>query len=142
VVKVNEGGVEVLRDIISVGRLVKERRRALRKRVWFKALSRDERSIVSLTIRCVDWVQSAVLARIVMAILIKLKAAMESPVKRMVRTLGRSMAQRVSRIAQAWGNKCASQWAWDPGFIQYLAVMKMNTPCFNVYGVIVKNKGR
>ena len=123
-----EGRLGVLKDIISVGRLVKERRRALRKRVWFKALSRDERSIVDLTIRCVDRVRSARLAKIVTAILIKLKLATESTVKRLVRTVGRSMAQKVSRIAQGWGNRSAAEWPEDRGFIQYLAIMSLNKP--------------
>jgi len=118
----------VIQDIISVGRLVEARRRALRRGVWFRFLGGEERSIVDLTIRCVDRVRSATLARIVTAIVIKLKLAMESTVKRLMRTVGHSMAQRVSQIAQGWGNRYAGEWVWDLGFAQYLAIMQMNTP--------------
>ena len=118
----------MLRDVISVGRLVEARRRALRRRVWFRVLGGEERSIVVLTIRCVDRIRSAMLAKIVTAILIKLKVALESRVKRLMRTRGHLMAQRVSKIAQEWRNRSASKWAWDPGFMQYLTIMQMNTP--------------
>ena len=112
----------MLGDIISVGRLVEVKRVALRRGVWFRALDRVERGVLDLIIRCVDRIRSAMLAKVVMAILIKLKLAMESMVERMVRVVGRSLAQKVSRIAVSWGNRSASKWAEDPGFARYLAV--------------------
>lgn len=42
--------------------LVRIKSRALRTRVWFKALSRGERAIVDLAIRCVEKVRSSILA--------------------------------------------------------------------------------
>jgi len=121
----------VIQDIISVGRLVEARRRALRGGTWFRVLDRVERAIIGLTIKCVDRIRSPVLARIVTATLIKLRLATESQVRRMVRTLGRSMAQKVSRIARGWGNRSARQWAEDRGFIQFLAILEINaSPAF------------
>jgi hypothetical protein len=76
----------------------------------------------------VDNIRSAKLATIVTAIMNKLELAMESMVERTVRTVGRSIAQKVSRIALSWGNRSASQWAEDPGFARYLAITQMNTP--------------
>jgi hypothetical protein len=118
----------MLGDPISVGRLVEARRTALRCGVWFRVLNRTERGILDLTVRCVDRIRSARLAKLVMAILIKLKLAMESAVERMVRVVGRSLAQKVSSIALSWGNVSALQWAEDPVFARYLAITQMNTP--------------
>jgi hypothetical protein len=116
-----------LGDIISVGRLFEARKVALRCGVWFRALDRAERGILDLTIRCLDTIRSARLAKVVTAILIKLKLAVESTVERMVRVVGRSLAQKVSSLALSWGNRSASQWAEDAGFARYLAITQMNT---------------
>ena len=113
-------------DILSVGRLVEARRTALRCGVWFRVLNRIERGILDLTVRCVDRIRSARLAKVVTAILIKLKLAMESAVERMVRVVGRSLALKVSSIALSWGNVSALQWAEDPVFARYLAITQMN----------------
>jgi hypothetical protein len=117
-----------LDGVLSVGRLSEARKAALRRGVWFGALNRVERGMLDLTIRCVDNIRSAKLATIVTAMMNKLELAMESMVERTVRTVGRSLAQKVSRIALSWGNRSASQWAEDPCFARYLAITQMNTP--------------
>jgi len=114
--------------LIPVKILENIRRKALRQRAWFKVLNRTERAIISLTIRCVERVKSPKLARIITAIIAKLKEAMESKVKRLMETVGCALAQKISRIAQKWGNILAFRWARDSGFIQYLTVMQVNTP--------------
>lgn len=111
---------------IPVDKLVEIRRKAMRRRIWFRVLDRGEQAIVSLTIRCVKKIQSPKLAQIVTNIVAKLRQAMKSSVKQIVETVGRSLAQKLSRIAQAWGNKCAILWAEDPSFIQFLAIMQIN----------------
>jgi hypothetical protein len=118
----------VLGDAASVGRLVEARRTALRCGVWFRVLNRTERGILDLTVHCVDRIRSARLAKVVTAILNKLKLVMESAVERMVRVVGRSLAQKVSSIALSWGNFSASQWAENAAFARYLAITQMNTP--------------
>ena len=113
---------------LSVGRLVEARRVALRRGAWFRVLNRVERGILDLTVRCVDRIRSARLAKVVTAILIKLKLATENAVERMVRVVGHSSALKVSSIAVSWGNLSASQWAEDSAFVRYLAITQMNTP--------------
>jgi len=113
---------------ISVSALAEIKRKALRRRAWFKVLDGTERAIVSLTIRCVERIQSPKLAKIVTAIVTKLKDAMTSQVERLKETVGCSLARKLSFIAQSWGYILASKWVWDSGFSQYLAVMHMNTP--------------
>ncbi len=101
--------------------LVRVRTRALRRRVWFRVLSRMERGLVDLTIRWVDKVKSGRLARVLLEILEKLVRALES---RMVRSLemGRGMALRASGLAVAWGDPAAYEWRFDASFQKALGM--------------------
>ena len=108
--------------------LTKIRAKAIRRGIWFKVLSGAERAYIGLAIRVVERVRSLLLAKVLTSILKKLLSAMESRVARIMREIGRPLAQKLSRIAQKWGTKPAVQWADDHGFIQYLAVNYMNTP--------------
>jgi len=116
------------RMVMNRDMLVSVRRMAMRRRVWFKVLSRMERAVVSLTIRCVEEVRSARLAMIVKAIVDKLNDAVKGGVERLMETVGRSLAQKLSGIAVGWGNESACDWADDHGFIWFLTVNYMNTP--------------
>ena len=111
---------------LTRGELSKIRVRAIRRGAWFKVLSRAERAYIGLTIRVVERVRSPLLAKVLTSILKRLLSAMESRVTRIMREVGRPLAQKLSRIAQKWGNKPAVQWAEAPNFIRYLAVMHMN----------------
>ncbi len=71
-------------------------------------------------------VRSLVLARSLTCVVEKLMEAMESGVARLTRTVGRRLARRLSEIAQGWGNRSARVWAFDLGFVRYLAVMQKN----------------
>jgi len=106
----------------SVSTLAQTKKHALRHGVWFGALSRVERGIIDLTVKCVDSIKSVKLAKLVTAIICKLQSAMESTVDRMVRTIGLSLTRKISSIAVSWGNHLASKWAGDLGFARFLAV--------------------
>jgi hypothetical protein len=56
----------------------------------------------------------------------KLKLAAEGLVDRLVRTVGFSLARKLSYLAQSWGNRLAPVWVGDVGFAKYLAVMQFN----------------
>jgi len=84
--------------------------------------------LMNLVIRVVDRVRSLILAKLLNSAVKKLLEAMESEVVCMMRTVGRQLAQKLSKIAESWGNESAVGWAEEPGFIQYLAVSCMNTP--------------
>jgi hypothetical protein len=114
-------------DLLSVSRLLEARRLAIRRGVWFRALNRLERGVLELTVKCVDSIKSAKLAKVVTAILVKLKLAMESAVERTVKIVGHSLAEKISNIALSWGNRSASKWREDPSFARYLAITHMNT---------------
>ena len=110
----------------SVGVLVEAKRVALRRHVWFRALSLVERGIVDLTVQCVDIIKSGKLAKLLTAIMGKLKSAMESTVERLVRTIGFPLAEKISCVAVNWGNVSAESWASDASFAAFLVRMHIS----------------
>ena len=102
--------------------LLEAKKLALRRRVWFKLLSRVERGIVDLTLRYVDCIKSRKLAKVVTAILSKLEPAFETVKDRLVRTVGLPLARKISNIAVNWGNRLASRWAEDLAFAKFLVI--------------------
>jgi len=100
--------------------LTRTKKKALRQRCWFKVLNRMERSILDLTIRCVERVRSPLLKRSLMPILSKLFYAMEKGYTYVIERIGRPLAAKVSSIAESWGNKDARTWKNDQALIRYL----------------------
>jgi hypothetical protein len=45
-----------------------------------------------------------------------------------LRGWGRPIAEKISMIAQAWGNTSAVKWSVDSAFIRFLEVTYLNTP--------------
>ena len=107
--------------------LAKLRLKALRRGVWFRDLKRSERKLLDLTIRVVQRVHSFILAKLVSRIVSKLCEAMESRIFSLMRTEGRTLAEKLSKIAEAWGNRAAKSWAKDRDFIQYLTVSNLSS---------------
>ena len=115
--------------------LAKLRLKAKRCKAWFR-LKRDERRFMDLVISVVEKVRSFFLARILSSIIKRLLDAMGSPRDVMEAVLGevaylmvvkgRSLAQKISQIAQNWGNKSAARWPRESGFVQYLTIMCLN----------------
>ena len=108
--------------------LLKLKTRALRRRVWLRALSSMERGLVEAVIRTLDAVRSNLLAKILLRIAEKLSLAMESRVSRAIREVGRSLAQKAGLIALSWGNESARDWQNDQRFARHLAVIAANNP--------------
>lgn len=106
--------------------LLELRRKALRRRVWFRVLDRAERAILTLVPRCVDIVKSRKLLRLIENIVAKINEALRSRVERFKDRVGKPLAQKLSQIARRWGNESARDWAEDERFIQYLTIVKMN----------------
>jgi hypothetical protein len=105
--------------------LTKLRLKALRRGAWFRDLKHSERRLLNLTIRVVEKVRSFLLAKIVSRLVCKLCEAMESKVFRLMRTEGRILAEKISKIGETWGNRAAKSWAKDSGFMQYLTVTNL-----------------
>lgn len=107
---------------ISIEKLSKFKKTALRMGTWFRALSGLERSIIDLTIKYVDTIRSTKLANLVTAITEKLQTAIERNTDRLVRTIGLPLARKTSVIALRLGNLSAAAWAEDLAFAKYLTL--------------------
>ena len=113
---------------LTKSEIVKVRVKAIRRGIWFHVLTKAERAYIGLIIEVVDRVRSHFLAAVLTTIIEKLSNALQSRVVLNVIKIGYCLAQKLSRIAQNWGNASASQWVKNRGFVQYLAVSYINTP--------------
>jgi hypothetical protein len=120
--------------------LLKLKQKSLRSNnTWFRVLSLDKRRFIDAVIQTVDRIQSSLLLKLVTELSEKLLSAIGGvpallgSVSYGMITYGESIAQRVSNIAQVWGNKLAIKWSNDEGFIRYLTVLNVNNlPVFRV----------
>ena len=113
-------------ELFSRRKLLSIRQKALRKAVWFKVLSRVERGLVSLTIRCVEHVQSSKLTAILRGIVGRLEEALGSRVDKLMREVGWPSARKMACLAVSWGNRDALNWVFDARFARYLTVAHLN----------------
>jgi len=114
--------------------LMKIKARAFRRRVWFKALSRAERAIIDLTIKCVERVRSPTLAAIVSSVVGKVLKTLKSGFLETADRVGSTIAKKVSGVAERWGNENASSWKRDSSFIRILGINAVNARGFSIYG--------
>jgi hypothetical protein len=108
--------------------LINAKRMALRRRVWFRWLSRIERAQVDLTIRIVETVRSPLLKNVLSSILKKLSVVAESQISCLKDRIGVPLALKLSLVATSWGYESAENWPRDDGFIQFLTISCMHTP--------------
>ena len=116
------------RVLLTRGEIVKIKIKAVRRGVWFRALTRAERACLDLAVMVVQKVRSRLLGKVLFSVLKKLEESMESHVGCLMREVGGNLAKKLSKIAQAWGNESAVNWAEDSGFKRYLTVTYMNAP--------------
>jgi hypothetical protein len=107
-------------------RLFKLKLKAIRRRVWFRALSRIDRVLVDLTIRVVDVVHSSRLSEALFSVVKKLEDGLAGRVSRAIKEVGFSLARKLSLLAQKWGNDLARNWMFDMSFAKFLAIMHIN----------------
>jgi len=101
---------------------MKIRSRALRARVWFKAISKVERAIVDLTIKCVERIRSNILARIISTIVSKLLESLEEDFMKRAERVGCKIAEKLCTLGERWGNKACSVWKHDLSFAMFLGI--------------------
>jgi hypothetical protein len=117
-----------LLDVSYRDGLVKLRTIAVRKGLWFKALSAVERAVVDLTIRVVERVRSSALKRALESIASKVVGALKlRSFRERALAVGRALAERVARAAERLGCERAKDWARGPCFAMYLGVSWPNT---------------
>jgi hypothetical protein len=108
--------------------LAKLKLKAMRSGAWFRALRRIDRVLIDLTIKVACNVRSVILAKSILAVARKLEGIMESGFSRALREVGFQRAQKLSLLAQKWGNTSAKSWASNLSFVHFLAVMHINEP--------------
>ena len=99
--------------------------RAMRKGVWYRALDRLERGILSLASRVVDEVSDSVLGVELVKIIAKIRDATVSRFVRHMKTFGMARTREV--VAQA-KILAGLEWSADGGFARYLAFLDFNQP--------------
>ncbi|MEM2953890.1 MAG: hypothetical protein QXM52_05880 [Candidatus Bathyarchaeia archaeon] len=103
--------------------LVKIRKEAKNRKVWYRHLSKVERGILDLTIKFVGQPKNPRLIDLLAKIVVKIKASLASPLQKLMGMIGKPLARKLSIIAKSWGNSDAEKWAEDEGFVKYLTVM-------------------
>jgi len=106
--------------------LIKIKARALRGKVWFKALSRVERGIIDLTIRCVEKIRSHRLEKTLFNIINKILKTLEPEFSEKAEKIGHEIARKICSLAMEWGNLNASTWMYDLNFVRFLGVNALN----------------
>lgn len=106
--------------------LLRVKTKALRLNTWFRILSRTERAIVDLTIRCVERIRSHILETTISIIVEKILKALMCTFLLNGEKVGRPIAEQVCEIAKRWGNKHASKWKLDIDFVRFLGINAIN----------------
>jgi hypothetical protein len=117
-------------SFLNKAQLMKLRLKAVRAGVWFRVLPRIDRVLVDLTIRVASSIRSVTLAKNILVVVRKLEGFLESSLSRALREVGFPLAQKLSLVAQKWGNASAGNWASDSSFAFFLAVLHVNNHTF------------
>jgi hypothetical protein len=107
--------------------LLKIKRKALRLKIWYR-LNNIERTIIDLTIKCVDKIKSIKLKNIILKILNKIKEIFENDFLNKIYENGLKEIIKIVKIAYSWGNKESLNWIKDKSFIFYLGIKNIYTP--------------
>jgi hypothetical protein len=113
--------------LLTTQSLARLKHRACKNGTWYEALSRTERAIVDLTIRCVEKIRSPILARTISGIIGKLAQTLQKTFIEKAQEIGAEISKRIVEIAQEWGNKKSSRWETDDDFIRFLGITALNT---------------
>jgi len=116
---------ECASGFLSRAQLSKLKLKAIRAGVWFRTLPRIDRVLFDLTIKVANKIRSITLARNILTIITKLESLLESSPMRELKGRGLPLAQKISLIAQKWGNNSAKNWPSDPSFVYFLGVLHM-----------------
>lgn len=107
--------------------LAKVKSKARRSGIWYETLSKTERAIIDLTIKCVEKVRSPTLAKAITRIVSKISETLEKGFIQKAQEIGSDLAKQIARIAQKWGNKKSPNWQHDTSFITFLGITALNT---------------
>ena len=108
--------------------LTEVRKRAIRGRVWFKALDQLERGILSLSSRVLDVVHSASLGVVLAEIVSKIEDALKSVFDRRLEGFGLARARVLVGYAVKLGHRGAERWLDDFGYARFITFLSLNMP--------------
>lgn len=114
--------LEILRLKLSRVFLVSIRTRALRKKIWYRALTQIERPLMNLTIDLVGEIRSIRLSFILERIVEKVNGILEDMLFGRIVNEGIKLALRLSHLAYSWGNLRALEWIQDNSYALYLGL--------------------
>lgn len=101
--------------------------KARRHGVWYEAITGIERSIIDLTIKCVETVRSPILARAITRIVSKITKVLQQDFMSKAQEIGTDLAKQIAYVARKWGNRKSLYWEHDTRFIKFLGVTVLNT---------------
>ena len=104
------------------------RTKAFRKRIWYEALTDQERVLTSLIIKNIKIVKNTVLATVIGRIMGKLVHAIKNSFLDRIERLGRPIALAMAKGAYSCGNKDALNWMENLNYIRYLGLMAYYDP--------------
>ena len=130
-----EASIDSVNDELNLELLERLRTRALRVGVYFRGLTRVERAIVDLAIKCNAKFKSKTFVRTMTAIVAKILEALSRTFMARALRIGREMANRASETAQSWGNMQAAAWRNDPRFVLYLGITALSLPKSLLIGI-------
>ena len=107
--------------------LIRIKHKAIRLKIWYK-LNNIERTIIDLTIKCVDKIKSKELKNVILKILNKIKEIFENDFLNKIYENGLKEIIKIIKIAYSWGNKNSLNWIKDKSFIFYLGIKNIYTP--------------
>ena len=114
--------------MLNASFLVEVRKKAIRGRVWFKALDGLERGILSLSSRILDVVHSASLGVVLAEIVSKIEDALKSVFDRQLEGFGQARARVLVGYAVNLGHRDAERWLNDLGYARYITFLSLNMP--------------
>jgi hypothetical protein len=114
--------------LLGKGFLVDIRRRAMRRGIWFRALTDLDRGILNLSAVLLDDVRSVTLRVQIVSILAKLRDAFKSPFRRFVEKHGQDRLRNVVEYAVQLGYHEVRSLRGDEGFMEYLMFLDFHQP--------------
>ena len=110
------------------GFLTEVRRRALRRGVWYNAIDKIERGIISIAIKVVDEVKSSLLKTQLVRIIAKLRDAHKSGFFKHLEEFGMRRARTIRDQAAVFGYKPRDELVRDLDFVRYITFLDYNQP--------------
>lgn len=99
----------------------------------FRILKRIDRSLIDSAIIVTDTIRSVGLSNRLTVLTNKLETSMKTHTMRAIGAIGIPLAQKISVIAQKFGDESAKYWVFDQTFSTFLAIIHIN------YHFILKN---